>query len=164
MYTETNLPQTEEHLFTEQDVLAYQEASSGQRFLNLLIDGILIQYALAFITGIVMGMVLMVLAPGFAADFLGRQEAVGFLLTSYALMFFNFITYHTVCERFCKGYTLGKRITGTKAVKWDGSPLTLKDAFLRSLSRMVPFEPFSALGGAPWHDTWTGTTVVKTRR
>jgi uncharacterized RDD family membrane protein YckC len=163
MYTETNLPQTEEYLFTEQDVLAYGEASTGQRLLNLLIDGILIQYALAFISGIVMGMILMILAPGFAADFLGRQEAIGFLLTSYALMFFNFMVYHTICERCCNGYTLGKRITGTKAVRTDGTSLTWKDAFLRSLSRMVPFEPFSALSGAPWHDRWTGTTVVKSR-
>jgi uncharacterized RDD family membrane protein YckC len=61
------------------------------------------------------------------------------------------------------GRTLGKLITGSKAVREDGTSLTWKDACLRSLSRMVPFEPFSALGGAPWHDRWTKTTVVRTR-
>jgi uncharacterized RDD family membrane protein YckC len=60
-----------------------------------------------------------------------------------------------------KGRSLGKWITGTVAVRLDGNTINWKDAFLRSLSRIVPFEPFSALGYAPWHDKWTETTVVK---
>lgn len=161
MYTETNVQ--EEHLFTEEDVLGYEDASLGKRFLNFLIDGIIIQYGLAFLTGIGLGIVLTAISPELAADFFAKDNAVDFLLTSYGLTFLNFMIYYTICERYFNGYTLGKRITGTKAVRTDGSPLTLKDALLRSLCRLIPFEALSAFGRAPWHDSITNTTVVKTR-
>ena len=66
-------------------------------------------------------------------------------------------------EKLFKGYTVGKLITGTRAIREDGKELTFKNAILRSLSRMVPFEPFSAFGGSPWHDRWTKTRVIKSR-
>ncbi len=47
---------------------------------------------------------------------------------------------YTLLEGAAKGKTLGKLITGTRALKIDGSNLTWKDAFLRSLCRIVPFE------------------------
>jgi uncharacterized RDD family membrane protein YckC len=62
-----------------------------------------------------------------------------------------------------RGYTLGKFITGTRAIRDDDDELTFKDALLRSLCRIVPLEVFSALAGFPWHDRWTKTKVVKTR-
>jgi uncharacterized RDD family membrane protein YckC len=73
------------------------------------------------------------------------------------------LLYYTFCEKVFKGYTLGKLITGSRAISADGSELTFKQAILRSLSRMVPFEPFSALGANPWHDSWTKTVVIKSR-
>ena len=81
------------------------------------------------------------------------------------IAYFNYIFYYTICETAFKGYTLGKIITGTRAVRNDGSNLTFKDAILRSLSRIVPFEVFSGLGSPcnPWHDTWTKTMVIKAR-
>ena len=62
-----------------------------------------------------------------------------------------------------KGYTLGKLLTGTKAIRVDGLQMTFKDVVIRSLSRIVPFEVFSGLGDKPWHDSWSRTMVVKTR-
>ena len=41
--------------------------------------------------------------------------------------------------------------------------LTFKDALLRSLSRCVPFEVLSGFSTLTWHDSWTGTMVVKAR-
>jgi uncharacterized RDD family membrane protein YckC len=67
-------------------------------------------------------------------------------------------------EGSAKGKTLGKLITGTRALKMDGGNLTWKVAFMRSLCRIVPFEAFSAFGGNPWHDRWTDTIVVKERK
>jgi len=67
-----------------------------------------------------------------------------------------------VCEKAFKGRTLGKVISGTRAIRNDGGELTLKDALLRSLSRLVPFEVFSGFG-TPWHDSWTNTQVIKAR-
>ena len=73
-----------------------------------------------------------------------------------------FVVFFTACEGFSKGKTLGKWITGTRVVTADGRTITLKIAFLRSLSRLVPFEPFSAIGtpSHPWHDRWTRTLVI----
>ena len=54
-------------------------------------------------------------------------------------------------------------MNGTRAVNEDGTRITFKTALLRSLSRLVPFEAFSALGANPpypWHDRWTGTYVI----
>lgn len=65
-------------------------------------------------------------------------------------------------EFFGGGRSLGKLLTRTRAVNDDGTPITFKTALLRRLSRMVPFEAFSALGSpsAPWHDRWTNTRVI----
>lgn len=162
MYTETNV-QEEQHLFTEQDVLAFQDASVGQRFLNYLIDALLMQYGLNFFTGYLLAQALMALNPEFAYAFFNNDGAWDFILSSYGMSLLNYTLYYTFCELVFKGYTLGKLITGTKAVRSDATPLTFRDALLRSLCRLVPFEAFSALGGDPWHDRWTKTMVIKTR-
>ena len=73
-------------------------------------------------------------------------------------------TYFTLIEGLSKGRILGKLITGTVAVREDGSPIAFSDALRRSLSRVVPFEPFSGFGDRPWHDTWTNTIVVKKQK
>ena len=48
------------------------------------------------------------------------------------------------------------------ADKRFGNYLIDRIAFLRSLCRLVPFEPFSALKkpSYPWHDRWTRTLVI----
>jgi hypothetical protein len=52
--------------------------------------------------------------------------------------------------------------TQAGADKRFGNYLIDRIAFLRSLSRLVPFEPFSALKkpSYPWHDRWTRTLVI----
>jgi len=71
------------------------------------------------------------------------------------------VSYFTFMEGATGGKSIGKIITRSKAVKEDGTSITWNDALLRSLSRIVPFEPFSAFGGQPWHDRWTNTKVVR---
>jgi uncharacterized RDD family membrane protein YckC len=65
-------------------------------------------------------------------------------------------------EGIFKGTTLGKWITGTKAVTEAGKDISFKDAFLRSACRLIPFEVFSGFG-TPWHDSFTKTIVIKIR-
>ena len=79
-------------------------------------------------------------------------------------MYLVYPLYYTVFEA-AAGRTLGKFVTGTKVVDQYGNKPSTKDAFLRSLSRFVPFEPFSFLGNTArgWHDTWTNTYVVNAR-
>jgi hypothetical protein len=47
MQIEENMQQAE-HLFTEEDIFQFQDASSGQRFLNFLIDSVVIRYTLYY--------------------------------------------------------------------------------------------------------------------
>ena len=69
-------------------------------------------------------------------------------------------------EALTGGRSLGKLITGTRAVNADGSAISMQTAFWRGLCRAVPFEAFSALGSPsyPWHDKWTNTYVIDLRQ
>jgi uncharacterized RDD family membrane protein YckC len=71
----------------------------------------------------------------------------------------------TAVEYFTHGKTLGKLFTRTRAVNDDGTRLTPKTAFLRSICRIIPFEAFSALGSPcyPWHDKLSKTYVIDDR-
>jgi uncharacterized RDD family membrane protein YckC len=162
MQIEQNLQQSE-HLFTEEDVFQYQDASTGQRFLNLLIDNLFMTYGLGYLTGGLVGYLLGTFFPEFAVDLFSDLESMRAILFGVIVAYFNYIVYYTFCERLFRGYTLGKLITGTRAIRNDGQELTFKDTILRTLSRIVPFEVFSGFGGYPWHDRWTKTMVIKSR-
>jgi uncharacterized RDD family membrane protein YckC len=160
MNTETQTVQTSEDILSE-SFISYEYATRGQRFLNFLIDYLLMNYGLSFLTGMLMGILLEAVSPQFL-ERMAIPFTSEFWIFSLLVGYFNFIVYYTLCEKLFVGRTLGKLITGTMAVKIDGSPLTFKDAFLRSLCRIVPFEALSGFG-VPWHDSWTNTTVIKTR-
>jgi uncharacterized RDD family membrane protein YckC len=136
------------------EIVVLNYASQGQRFGNFIIDWI-VTFALLLGLGYIAGML-------YGYGLIGEsgldwfRGPLSFITTSV-----TGIAYYTFMEAFCKGRTIGKLVTGTYAVRNDGQPLTLKQAFLRELCRMVPFETLSGLGPAPWHDSWTNTTVVK---
>ena len=159
-----NLPGQQQDIFEAHE--EYIDASQGSRFLNWLVDNLFMQFVLSFATGYIVGFILSIVAPEFMLSLAYEEETSGkVLLLSFVIGYFNYFVYYTICEAAFKGYTLGKLLTGTRAVRNDGQALTFKDAILRSLSRMVPFEVFSALGNPsnPWHDTWTNTRVIKVR-
>jgi uncharacterized RDD family membrane protein YckC len=148
--TETNML-----LDIEQD-LYLERASVGARFANFLIDEI-------FYYVLLIGIIALILTnqdPG--NSFLEREDP-GALFFQYLALFAFIVIFFTIQEGAFKGKTLGKLITGTRAVKIDGGQLTWKDALMRSLCRLVPFEAFSAFGGCPWHDRWTDTIVTRDR-
>lgn len=161
MYPETGATQTQEHLFTEEDLNQYEQAGSGQRFVNLLIDVLLMRFGLSMLTGYVVGEILVNYFPEFTIRIL--DKGFEYYLTIYIIGAVNIIFYYTICETLFRGYTLGKLISGTRAIRENGEELRFKDALLRSLCRLVPFEWFSGFGYRPWHDSWTNTTVVRTR-
>ena len=162
---ETNLNLPPEGNFSDQLAaeIQYEYASTWQRFFNLLIDNILMRYGLSYLTGTAVGMLLGIMFPEYILRVASEPGGIDLWLLGYAIAIVNWLLYYTICEKAFRGYTLGKLITGTRAVREDGGELTFKDAFLRSLSRLVPFEWFSGFGGHPWHDTWTKTMVVKSR-
>lgn len=164
MNTETNIAEYNPDIFNEDDAYRFEDASTTQRFFNLLIDGVLIRYGLSFLTGMLLASFLLAVSPETAYKLFGQERySIEVILGLYLLAILNYTIYYTFCEKFFRGYTLGKLITGTRAIREDGKELTFRNALLRSLSRMVPFEPFSAFGGYPWHDTWTKTKVIKSR-
>jgi uncharacterized RDD family membrane protein YckC len=159
---EENLPREEEqHLFDSTPL--YTEASSGSRFFNFLIDNLFMRFILGYATGYVLGTLLAEIAPEFLFNVVYGDKGLDYFLFLLIAGYLNYLVYYIFCEAAFKGYTLGKAITGTKAIRNDGQPLTFKDAVKRSLCRIVPFEVFSALGGTPWHDRWTDTMVIKSR-
>jgi uncharacterized RDD family membrane protein YckC len=156
----------------QQDLLAeesldlnhYVYATQGQRFLNWLIDNLLMRFGLNYLTAIAVGTLLGLIAPQFINNLASEGEmSGGLMLLGLLIVYLNYIIYYTLCEKLFKGYTLGKIITGTRAIRQDGAELSFKDALLRSLSRCVPFEVFSGFSTLTWHDSWTDTMVVKSR-
>jgi uncharacterized RDD family membrane protein YckC len=135
-------------------------ASTGQRFLNYLID-----LALFYVVSFLVGLLLAVLQNLTGADLVGfmvdeyGEKTIGLYVFSISL----YLSLYLLIEGFSKGRTLGKLITGTRAMKEDGNLITWKEALQRTLCRIIPFEPLSALGGHPWHDNIPKTMVIKTR-
>lgn len=137
-----------------EDVVEYTPATGGQRFANHLIDFV-IYYVVVFL--FVFGVLFATRDEDLAREAennVGMQYLVGAII---------FLLYYSITEFAFKGRTIGKLITGTRAIKVTGEPLTFGDAFMRSLCRLVPFEPFSFLGegASGWHDKWTKTVVIK---
>ena len=140
--------------------LNVEHATTGQRFLNWLIDNLFMRLGLSYVTGYGAGAALAVLFPDFMYRAVNEPSNYTLIAIGLFVAMCNYLIYYTICEKLFKGQTLGKALTGTRAVREDGSDLTLRNAFLRTLCRLVPFEPFSAFG-TPWHDDWTGTMVIK---
>ena len=135
----------QEELITDTYTETYLEpVSVGKRFANYLID-IIVFYFITFFLGVALALI--------------DYRPIGVML--YVMVYIVLVGYYTILEGATNGRTIGKMITGCRAIKADDTPFTWNDAFLRSLCRIVPFEPFSALGGRPWHDSWTNTKVVK---
>ena len=144
----------------ENPFFEYNKASQAQRFVNFLIDNIVIRIALVYVTGIAVGYMLAAFSPEFAYS-LSYNKTRLYLITVLIILI-DYLLYYTLFEGLCKGRTIGKFITGTKAITENGSELTFKDAFLRSSCRLIPCEVLSGFGTA-WHDSITNTMVIKTR-
>lgn len=140
----------------------YENASQTQRLLNFIIDNIIIRLTLSYATGYLVGKTLAAIAPEFTLNLVNDYGKAGVYGSVYIFLILNYLIYYTLSEKLFKGQTIGKLITGSRAVKQDGEELTIKDAFLRSACRLIPLEVFSGFG-RPWHDTITHTMVIKTR-
>jgi uncharacterized RDD family membrane protein YckC len=133
--------------------------SPGVRFVNYIMDQIAMLVILFIISFI---WVAVALGKGQKPeDLIITKHTTQAQLISYLIAIIITILYYTIYEGATKGRTFGKMVTGTIVIKEDGRPFTFKDAFLRSLCRIIPFEALSALGYRPWHDSLTKTAVVK---
>jgi len=127
-------------------------ASTGQRFGTMILD-----YIFYFIFAFILGIVSYLIGLGDVIQNM-NDNILGIIIL---------IIYYVPQETF-SGRTLGKLITGTKAVSEDGTNLTFGQALGRTLCRFIPFEAFSFLGrrGMPrgWHDKIPKTKVISLRR
>jgi uncharacterized RDD family membrane protein YckC len=133
-------------------------ASSGKRLANYLID--------LFVFYIAWKVFFRYIGLKIAMSMIGEDEGKASIYLKVLLIAVVFeVTLMSAIEFVGGGRSLGKLLTRTRAVNDDGTPITFKTAVLRRLSRMVPFEAFSALGAQaePWHDRWTNTRVIEER-
>ena len=133
--------------------LSYCRASSGKRFANYIIDTIVF-YIVAFGLGIVIGILKPNLLVG--VDDLSLRLVL--------LLFYGIVMFMT--EAMSNGRSIGKLITGTRAVNVDGTNMSFQKAFVRNIVRAIPFNALSALGtpSIPWHDRWSDTIVVDEKK
>lgn len=127
-------------------------ASVGQRFANYAID-LVIFYIAVFGFGVFLGIIF----PSLVGNISGIDSFLDRIL-----FLFLYGIYMGLMELMTRGRSIGKYITGTKAVNYDGTSISAATAFARGLSRAVPFNQLSAFGDPPnpWHDRWNNTHVV----
>ena len=136
-------------------VQAMVDAGKWRRFFNLLLDYVAVMLVVFVLTVL--------------AVVVGGDEAVAWIDTmgiwkEQLLGVGMMVAYYTVMEGLF-GLTIGKWITGTRVVDEAGGPPSWRQALLRSLARLFPFEAFSVLlsedGAARgWHDRLPRTRVV----
>ena len=153
--------ENESEVLTDIEQEIYMDpVSRGVRLLNYIIDQLMIFALFIFIIA-----VLFVIDNNHSADindYWLLQQTVPAKIWQLVINMIAFISYYTVFEAATKGRTIGKLVTGSIAVTDSGNQLTFKIALLRSLCRLIPFEPLSAaFGDRPWHDSITKTTVIK---
>jgi len=135
-----------------------EQAGAGKRLANYLID-IISFYIFVFALGMLSAVV-----SDNAGAFFDDMDSNPLLSRLISLALYG--CYMGLVEMLFKGKSLGKLITQTRAVNEDGSQISGSTAFLRGLSRAVPFDAFSALGSPPhpWHDRWNRTYVIDEKR
>ena len=130
-------------------------ASKGKRFGNYLIDTIF-----AYMTIILFVMIIVPINPSLVESMAENGNGTPFI--DYVFGYIAMFLYYFASESLLKGRSIGKFVTGTRAVRFDHDYITTGDAAKRSLCRLVPFDALSFLGsyGYGWHDKWTDTMVV----
>lgn len=119
------------------------------RFGNLFIDRI-VHLGIVFAVGFVL--------VAAEVDFIFNLSRLEEVLLEWSI----YVLYYIIME-YNFQVSVGKLITGTVVVDVNGKKPTLKAIVGRSFSRLVPFDAFSFLGSDTigWHDTWSGTRVIK---
>lgn len=132
-------------------------ASKGIRFANFIID-----YIAQVVIGIAIGVLI-----GLISELTGSYGLYELVIESEGrfsdyifgaiILIIYYLTIETLTAR-----SLGKYITKTKVVLYDGSKPTFNEILVRTLCRIIPFEQFSFLGeeGKGWHDSISKTYVV----
>lgn len=135
--------------------LEYSRANSGKRMANYLIDLIAFYIILFFVAMAI---------EFFFPDSITEMEINPFVDRLISIFFYGLVMF--VIETCFQGKSLGKLITGTRAVMVNGETLSFEKALIRNFVRAVPFNAISGLGTpcSPWHDNWSDTIVVDEKK
>lgn len=126
-------------------------ATTKQRFCNFFFDS-LFSFIFIFVCTLILNLIGL------------EEELKG--ITNFLLAYLFVIIYY-VPQEAIMGKTFGKMLSATIVVNRDGTKLTLWKSLIRTLCRLIPFEPFSYLGGngtpMGWHDQISKTCVISTK-
>jgi uncharacterized RDD family membrane protein YckC len=118
----------------------YQVAGIGSRFLGALVDTLLlvllqlvVQITLIAIFAILRNLSLETIETDMT------WFAAAFGLVGFAFFWGYYIYFETAWN----GQTPGKRLAGLRVIRSDGSPITLSEAVIRNLIRLVDFLPIA---------------------
>lgn len=141
-----------------------QLASQGQRFVNLIVDNILVQL-LAGGAGFVVGASFALMRAS-AGQQVSEAEADSLELFGILLGIGVALVYFVAME-LTLSRTVGKLVSGTRVVNVNGGRPSFGQVLGRTFARYIPFDAFSFLFGkgfpVGWHDSLSGTRVVKAR-
>lgn len=132
-------------------------ASQGQRFANSLLDTVA-YYIITIALGVLLGITAQLLdSPELINQFSNIDGFTNILITILITS-----TYFFVFESL-GATTLGKLVTRTIVVDENGNKPNSRQLFIRTFSRLIPFDAFSYLGNPSrgWHDSFSDTYVVK---
>lgn len=129
-------------------------AGTGKRFLNYLIDIIIFNTIVRIVKSMFF----------YSTSTLYAYNPYANILLNLLISYICFVVLYFLSESAFKGRTIGKFMTGTKAVNENGTEMQPKTILIRNLCRIVPFEPLSAFGGHPWHDQWSKTYVIDVKK
>jgi uncharacterized RDD family membrane protein YckC len=155
----TEVPMTKTSLTgsTETQYQGYVDVvgvSSGTRFGYFIIDRIL---GYVFALSIWFGILILdaLVNDSSITNIISTQPWVDKLGTYFLISFLYYFIFESAL-----GTSLGKLMLGYIVVNEFGNKPPIKQILLRSLSRLVPFEPFSCFKWMGWHDSWSETMVI----
>jgi uncharacterized RDD family membrane protein YckC len=126
-----------------------QKSSKTIRFINLILDILVIKYLFNF----VVDYILLSIDP---LIFERQSNLQGFLFEKWICCIF---IYYALCE-YLTGRTIGKLITGTHVISNNGTRPKLLNILIRSFLRLIPLEALTFLGNNGLHDSGSDTIVV----
>ncbi|MBG6060292.1 putative RDD family membrane protein YckC [Flavobacterium sp. CG_9.1] len=131
-------------------------ASKGQRFLNFIID-LLVVYMFTVGIGAAVNIIGELTENYSLAEWIISLTLIENILFMLVVLFFYYLIMELYFSR-----TFGKYFTKTMVVKHNGSKPNVKSIVIRTLVRMVLIEAFSFLSdnARGWHDTLSVTYVV----
>ena len=118
-----------------------RDLSSGLRFKNYAID-----YFVFYIIGILIKPISILYSEPWIV---------------FSIFLISYPSYYIICEYFLQR-TLGKYFTKSVVINEFGEKPDFRTIVIRTLIRLIPFEPFSFIDqNRGWHDRWTHTYVIK---